>query len=341
MNILVTGGAGYVGSHLVRSLLDAGHRVAVVDDLSSGHREALPPEVDLHVGRCGDSAILDAAARELPPDAVMHVAARCSVSESVENPRLYYETNLLESLTLLDWMLARGVPWIVHSSTCAVYGEPERETIDESCPTEPVNPYGASKLAVDRAIGFYSDAYDMVGVSLRYFNAAGAHPDGDIGEDKRPASNLIPRLFEVALDIAPHLEVYGDDYRTPDGTGVRDYIHVIDLADAHLAALERLTEGARGGVYNLGVGHGHSVLEVLEVGREVTGHALPAEIKPRRPGDPPRLVSDAQLARRKLGWSAQRSDLHTLLADAWGWREQHPYGYGVGGATPEGADVSR
>lgn len=327
MHILVTGGVGYVGSHLVRALLEAGHGVVVVDDLSSGHRDTLPEGVELHVGSCGDHEVLDQAAASKTPDAVMHMAAKCSVEESVYDPQLYYRANLRDSLRLLDWMVAHEVPHIVHSSTCAVYGEPDAETIDENICPRPVNPYGASKLAVDIALRAYEAALPMSAVALRYFNAAGSHPDGSIGEDKQPASNLIPILFDAALGLREHVAVFGNDYPTEDGTGVRDYIHVLDLAAAHIAALEHLAAGKPGNIYNLGTGNGHSVLEMLELARDVTGKAIPAVEAPRRPGDPAKLVADPQLAARELGWQA-RSDIRQTLADAWLWREAHPHGYG-------------
>jgi UDP-glucose 4-epimerase len=327
MRILVTGGAGYVGSHVVRTLLDADHQVVIVDNFSSGHRVVVPDGVPVHVGQCGDAAVLDAASQAGRPDAVMHMAARCSVSESVEFPQLYYESNLRESLALMDWMVAREVPFLVHSSTCAVYGIPERQPISEETETRPINPYGATKLAFDGAIHYYSDAKLITGIALRYFNAAGAHPDGSLGEDKTPASNLIPQVFEVALERAELVKVYGDDYPTPDGTGVRDYVHVLDLAAGHVAALQRLAGGHTGGVFNLGSGRGYSVLEVVEAARRITGHPIPVQIEGRRAGDPAMLVADARRAERELGWTAQRSDLDTLISDAWGWRAHHPNGY--------------
>ncbi len=327
MHILVTGGVGYVGSHLVRALLQAGHGVVVVDDLSSGHRETLPDGVELCVGGCGDPEVLDAAAADVKPDAVMHMAAKCSVEESVYDPQLYYRANLRDSLRLMDWMVEREIPYLVHSSTCAVYGAPDVETIDESVCPRPVNPYGASKLAVDLALQAYEAALPLSAVALRYFNAAGSHPDGSIGEDKKPASNLIPILFDAALGIRENVSVFGDDYPTEDGTGVRDYIHVLDLAAAHIAALEHLAAGKPGNIYNLGTGHGYSVLQMLELAREVTGKEIPAAIAPRRPGDPACLVADPSRAARELGWSAA-ADIRQTLADAWRWREAHPYGYG-------------
>ena len=330
MHVLVTGGVGYVGSHLVRALLDHGHSVAVIDDLSSGHLETLPDGVAFGRGKCGDTDVLDELAAARPLDAVMHLAAKCSVGESMSEPALYYHNNLGESLNLLDWMVSRGVPIIVHSSTCAVYGCPETPTIDEQICHRPVNPYGASKLAVDLALRSYEGAYDLRAVSMRYFNAAGAQPDGSLGEDKVPASNLIPCVLDTAVGCRQEITVFGDDYPTPDGTGVRDYVHVVDLAAAHIAALQYLADGGAGGVYNLGTGTGHSVMEVIETARRVTGTELPATIAGRRAGDPPFLVADPSKARDELGWVAERSDLETILEDAWRWRAAHPHGYGSG-----------
>ena len=327
MHVLVTGGAGYVGSNVVRALREQGHVVTVVDDLSSGHRAAVPEGVRLLVGRCGDRALLERAARQQPVDGVMHMAAKCSVGESMQHPRRYYETNLADSLRLLDWMVDRGVGWIIHSSTCAVYGEPDRMPIDEDTCPRPVNAYGATKLAVDRAIAFYGHAYGLAGTCLRYFNAAGAWPDGSLGEDKTPASNLIPRVLAVALGRQPAVLVHGDDYPSPDGTGVRDYVHVLDLAAAHLAAMDRLAAGDAGGVYNLGTEQGSSVLEVIDTARRVTGREIPYRIGPRRAGDPAVLVASAARARERLGWLPRRSQLETILQDAWRWHRLHPDGY--------------
>lgn len=333
MHLLLTGGIGYIGSHLARLLRAEGHDLVVVDDLSSGHPETLPDGVVLVEGRCGDPEVLRAAAPE-GVDGIMHLAARCSVGESMRDPDLYYRANLQDGLGLLEWLVDRGVPWIVHSSTCAVYGHPESHPIDEETCPRPINPYGATKLALDRAIDFYAQAYGIRGVSLRYFNAAGAHPDGDLGEDKVPRSNLIPRLLDVALEQVEALEIYGDDYATPDGTGVRDYVHVMDLARAHLASLEHLEAGGSGGVFNLGTGAGHSVLEVVDAARRVTGRPLPTRKAPRRPGDPAELVADPGRAHRVLGWRAERSDLDTMLADAWAWRRRHPAGYATAEVGP-------
>ena len=331
MHILVTGGVGYVGSHLVRALRDAGHGVVVVDDLSSGHPETLPEGIELHPGRCGDSTVLDRAAAAAKPDAVMHLAAKCSVEESVLNPQLYFRANLRDSLDLMDWMVAREVPCLVHSSTCAVYGSPEAQTIDETLCPRPVNPYGASKLAVDLAMQAYEGAFELRAIALRYFNAAGSHPDGSLGEDKTPASNLIPILFDTALGLRDEVSIFGTDYPTTDGTGVRDYIHVMDLAAAHIAAVEHLSAGGRGSVYNLGTGTGHSVLQMVELARSITGQEIPARKVPRRAGDPAHLVADPRRAAEELGWRAQ-ADIRDILADAWRWRAEHPHGY-AGEAT--------
>lgn len=326
MHILVTGGVGYVGSHLVRALVDEGHDVTIVDDLSSGHRETLPAGVELHVGDCGDTTTLDAAAGDHGVDAVMHMAAKCSVEESVRDPRLYYRANLSCSLNLMDWMVAREIPFLVHSSTCAVYGCPEAASIDENVCPDPANPYGASKLAVDLAMQAYESAYPIQTIALRYFNAAGAHPDGSLGEDKTPATNLIPILLDAALGRRDRVSVFGTDYPTPDGTGVRDYIHVMDLAGAHIAALEHLAAGKHGAVYNLGTGVGHSVLELIALAREITGASIPSELVGRRAGDPPHLIADPTRAATELGWRTS-ADITAILADAWRWRSAHPRGY--------------
>jgi UDP-glucose 4-epimerase len=316
-----------VGANVVRALLEEGHDVTVVDDLSSGHRAAVPAGVQLLEGRCGDHSLLDATTK--PPDGIMHMAAKCSVGESMERPRHYYDANVSESLRLLDWMLRREVGWIIHSSTCAVYGTPERLPLDESPPPQPINAYGATKLAIDTAIHYYAAAYGHGGTCLRYFNAAGAQPDGTLGEDKTPASNLIPRVLGVPLGVHADVRVFGSNLGTPDGTGVRDYVHVVDLAAAHLAAMHRLAGGKPGGIYNLGTETGSSVTDVLETARAVTGHAIPAEYVAPRAGDPAMLVASSARARDELAWRPQRSDLRTIIEDAWRWHSSHPNGYGA------------
>lgn len=328
MRILVTGGAGYVGSHIVRASRDAGHEVVVVDDLSTGHRDSVPADVELVVGDCGDPAVLDRAAGD-GVDAVMHMAARCSPAESMTHPERYYASIVSAGLRLLDWMRSRRVPRIVHSSTSSVYGEPEIVPIDEAACPRPVSAYGASKLALDGAIEWYAAAHGFRGAAMRYFNAAGAHPSGTIGEDKTPAYNLVPKALGVALGKEDRLVVHGSDYPTRDGTAVRDYVHVMDLAAAHLAALERLGDGAPSwAVYNLGSGTGHTVLEVVETARRVTERPIPTTLGDRRPGDPVALVAAADRARERLGWSPRRSSLETIITDAWRWHRGHPHGYG-------------
>ena len=331
MHVLVTGGAGYVGANVVRALLEAGHQVTAVDDLSSGHRAAVAAGAELLVGRCGDHDVLDGAAG--PVDGIMHMAAKCSVGESMENPRDYYDTNVSESLQLLDWMLRRDVGWIIHSSTCAVYGTPAVLPLDETPPPQPINAYGATKLAVDSAIGYYAAAYGRGGTCLRYFNAAGAQPDGTLGEDKTPASNLIPRGLGVPLGLHDDVQIFGIDHGTADGTGIRDYVHITDLAAAHIAAMDRLAAGLPGGIYNLGTETGSSVNEVLETARAVTGHPIPARAVDARAGDPSKLVASSGHARAELGWTPRRSALVTIIEDAWRWHSTHPDGYADGAAS--------
>lgn len=331
MRILVTGGAGYVGSHVVRASVDAGHEVVVVDDLSTGHRESVPAGVELVIGDCGDPEVLDRAGGN-GVDAVMHMAARCSPAESMTHPERYYDNIVSRGLGLLDWMRVREVPRIVHSSTSSVYGEPETVPIDEDACPRPVSSYGAAKLALDGAIQWYGTAHGFRGAAMRYFNAAGAHPDGTIGEHKTPAYNLVPKTLGVALG-GDRLVVYGSDYPTRDGTAVRDYVHVMDLAAAHLRALEALGDGPSWSVFNLGSGTGYTVLEVVEAARRVTGHPIPVTMGERRPGDPVALVAAADRAREHLGWNPRRSSLETILADAWRWHRGHPRGYG-GEARP-------
>jgi UDP-glucose 4-epimerase len=323
--ILVTGGAGYIGSVCAAQLIrDGGHEVVVLDNLSRGHRAAIPAgaehaEVDLLDGPALAAAVADAR-----PDAVMHFAALALVGESVKHPERYWRTNVGGTLNLLDAMRAAAVERLVFSSTCACYGAPDEVPIAEDTPTRPANPYGASKLAVDQMIGEHCAAHGLAAISLRYFNVAGA--SGEQGEDHEPETHLIPNVLRAALGTLAHVEVFGTDYETPDGTAIRDYIHVEDLARAHLLALE----AARGGehrILNLGNGNGFSVREVIDAGRRVTGLEIPARDAPRRSGDPPVLVAASQRIRDELGWEPRKPELEAMIGDAWEWAQAHPDGY--------------
>lgn len=323
MRVLVTGGAGYIGSHTVRLLVAGGHDVTVLDSLVYGHRAAVP-EGRLTVGDLGDPAVLD---QVLPgADAVVHFAAFAYVGESVRDPAKYYANNLVGSLALLDGCRRHGVQKFVFSSTCATYGVPDRVPITEDQTQAPVNPYGNTKLAFERALADYAGAYPFGYCALRYFNASGASPDGGIGEDHDPETHLIPLVFEAATGKRPHVEVFGTDYPTPDGTCVRDYIHVDDLAAAHILALDKLGPGV-GLRYNVGTGRGYSVREVIRTAEAVTGLTVPVREGPRRPGDPPELVADAGKIRRELGWSPKYAELRPILETAWRWHQSHPNGY--------------
>jgi UDP-glucose 4-epimerase len=325
MHVLVTGGAGYIGSHAVRALLRAGHEVTIYDNLSLGHRQAVPPE-RLVIGSLHERERLTELMRGKRVDAVMHFAAFTLVGESVTDPQKYYLNNVAGSVSLFSAMLEANVRRCVFSSTAAVYGEPERVPITEDAPLLPVNPYGFTKLAIERALADFSHAYGWGTAALRYFNAAGAIPSGEIGEDHRAESHLIPLVLQVALGQREAIQVFGDDYLTPDGTCVRDYIHVEDLAAAHVLALEKLTDGVAIQA-NLGVGRGYSVREVIEMCRTVTGRTIAERIAERRAGDPPALVADASRAAELLGWRPQSSDLATIVESAWRWHRAHPRGY--------------
>jgi len=325
VKVLVTGGAGYIGSHAVRELRDAGHDIAVLDDLSRGHRKSVPPEVPLVRGDLGDAASL---ARALAgADAVIHFAGLLSVADSVADPISYYRTNVVKGLALLEAMQAASVRDIVFSSTCAVYGVPVRVPIDEDHPREPINPYGATKLAFERALDDLSRTGRLRAVALRYFNAAGCHPDGTLGEDHRPEEHLIPRAIDAALGRAEPLKIHGEDYDTPDGTCIRDYVHVQDLARAHVQALLALEKGEAFRAFNLGSERGSSVREVIRAVERATGKPVPLTIGPRRPGDPPRLVASALRARQELGFAPHFPELPAIVETACRWRRDHPKGY--------------
>jgi len=325
MRILVTGGAGYIGSHAVRLLIRAGHDVWCYDNLSTGHRQAVP-STRLIVGDLIDREFLVATLRHRRIEAVLHFAAYSLVGESVTNPGLYYQNNLAGSLSLLEAMRSANVSRIVFSSTTATYGNPARLPIDEETPQQPINPYGFTKLAIERALADYAQAYGFAYAALRYFNAAGASPDGALGEDHAPETHLIPLVLQVALGQRESIRVFGDDYPTPDGTCVRDYIHVDDLGQAHLQAIERLVPGD-GLLCNLGIGRGYSVREVIDACRRVTGRDIRVEIGARRSGDPPQLVADASRARRELDWQPAYTSLEQIVDTAWQWQRAHPHGY--------------
>jgi UDP-glucose 4-epimerase len=316
--ILVTGGAGYIGSHTVKELLKAGYEVVVVDDLSSGHREFVLTQHFVRADIRDRSALLELF-REFPITGVMHFAALTSVPESVAEPARYYEVNLWGTFNLLEVMRAFEVKLFVFSSSAAVYGDPEKIPIPEDHPARPKSPYGKTKLMVEEILADYAKAYDFRYVSLRYFNAAGSDPEGEIGEWHEPERHLIPIVLEVAAGKRPYLEIYGTDYETPDGTGIRDYIHVSDLASAHVLALQYLEKGGKSEVFNLGIGRGYSVREVVEICRRVTGREIPVHEAPRRPGDPAILVADPSKAERVLGWKPRFTELEPIVETAWNW----------------------
>jgi UDP-glucose-4-epimerase GalE len=325
VRVLVTGGAGYIGSHAVRELLEAGHDVVVLDDLSAGHRAAVPAGVPLVAGDLGDRVVLRHALEGR--EAVIHFAALLSVAESVRDPASYYRTNVVKGLALLDAMGEAGVRRIVFSSSCATYGVPVRVPIDEDHPQDPINPYGATKRALERALVDYSRAGALRAVALRYFNAAGCHPDGSLGEDHEPEVHLLPLAVDAALGRGPGLVIHGEDYDTPDGTCIRDYIHVQDLALAHVAALG-LDSGAPFQALNLGTGRGRSVREVVGAVERVSARKVPLTAGPRRPGDPPALVASPDRAREVLGFAAQWTELDAIVETVVRWRRDHPKGYG-------------
>jgi UDP-glucose 4-epimerase len=320
--LLVVGGAGYIGSHMVKRLRTAGFDTVVADDLSGGRREAVGDAV-LHVGDIGDAGFVDALLRAVRPAAVMHFASFIQVGESVADPGKYYRNNVAATQVLLDGMRAHGVARFLFSSTAAIFGEPRYVPIDEAHPSQPINPYGRSKWMVEQMLADYDQAYGLQSTCLRYFNAAGADPDGALGECHEPETHLVPLVLQVASGRRPHITVHGEDYATADGTCVRDYIHVSDLCEAHLLALDRLLAGAGSARYNLGNGNGFSVREVVEAARRVTGHPIPVVVGARRPGDPPVLVADATAARRELGWTPRFADLDTIVAHAWQWERRH------------------
>lgn len=320
-NVLVTGGAGYIGSHACKALAVAGFTPVTFDNLVYGHSEAV------RWGPLINADLLDAAAiahaiEAFQPIAVMHFAAYAYVGESVENPGKYYRNNVVGSLNLIEAMRDAGLDKIIFSSTCATYGIPEQELISESHRQSPINPYGQSKLMIEKMLMDFNHAHAIRSISLRYFNAAGADVDGEIGEDHNPETHLIPLVLDAAAGLRECITMHGDDYATPDGSCIRDYVHVTDLADAHVLALQALLSGAGTCAYNLGNGHGYSVHEVISAAGKVTGKEIPVAIGPRRAGDPPRLVGDASLIKKTLGWSPKYSDIGDIIGSAWRWHQR-------------------
>ncbi len=323
MRTLVTGGAGYVGSHMVKALLDRGHQVVVVDDMSAGHRDAVPPAVPFVVADVRSTKDMAAVLREHHVEALFHFAAKIRVEQSVSDPRLYWNGNVVATLGLLDAVLDAGpgtLKAFVQSSTAAVYGTPVEVPIDEDHPKRPDSPYGETKLAVERALEAYGRAYGLRWAALRYFNAAGADHEAGLGERHEPETHLIPIVLEAATGERESVAIYGTSWPTPDGTCLRDYVHVSDLCDAHLAAVEYLLRGGESGAFNLGTGSGHSVREIVDVARAVTGRPIKAVDAPPRAGDPPVLVAKVERAARVLGWRAKRTELARIVGDAWAWK---------------------
>lgn len=325
MSILVTGGAGYIGSHTVRYLKEKGEDVIVVDNLQTGFLESIDVDKFYNIDLRDED--LDRVFKENDIEGVIHFAANSLVGVSVKEPFDYYHNNVYGTLCLLEKMMKNKVQKIVFSSTAAVYGEPESSPILESDKTDPTNPYGETKLTMEKMMKWFENAYGIKYVSLRYFNAAGAHENGDIGEAHNPETHLIPLILQVPLGKREKISVFGDDYNTPDGTCIRDYIHVWDLADAHYLSFKYLRNNTESQIFNLGSGNGFSVMEVIKVAREVTGHEIPAEIVERRPGDPAILVASSKKIKDTLGWTPQKTDLHTIIKDAWNFHKNHPEGY--------------
>ena len=327
MSVLVLGGAGYIGSHTVYELIDKGEDVVVADDLLTGFREAVHPKAKFYRGDIRDRAFIDSVFDREDIDGVIHFAAFSQVGDSMTRPLKYYNNNLCGTETLLESMVAHGVDKIVFSSTAATYGEPERIPILETDRTAPTNTYGETKLSMEKMFHWTGQAHNLRYVSLRYFNACGAHPNGQIGEAHDPETHLIPLILQVPLGQRDHIAIFGTDYDTPDGTCVRDYIHVSDLAQAHIRALRYLREGGKSDIFNLGNGVGFSVREVIETARKVTGHPIPATEEARRAGDPSTLIASSAKAKEILGWDPQFDDLETIISTAWKWHQSHPNGY--------------
>jgi len=321
MKIFVTGGAGYIGSICVEQLLNAGYDVHVYDNLSEGHREAVDARAKFTEGDLVDRPLLFRTLEQFRPEAVMHFAASALVPESMTNPAKYFHNNVANGVTLLEACVQAGVSKFVFSSTCAIFGVPKKVPISEDLPKEPINPYGESKLMFEKILYWFGRQYGIQYVCLRYFNAAGA--TARFGEHHWQETHLIPNVLKVALGQKPHVDVFGTDYPTPDGTCIRDYVHIVDLAQAHIRALHH----DQSDVFNLGSGDGYSVLDVIKAARAVTGHPIPVVESPRRPGDPPKLVADSKKIRKVLGWQPHHDSLEAIIASAWNWHRNHPNGY--------------
>ncbi|KAF5091079.1 UDP-glucose 4-epimerase [anaerobic digester metagenome] len=328
MKILVCGGAGYIGSHVVRVLVERGYQVVVLDNFSTGHLGAVPKEAVIEEGDIRDRVFLGQVFQAHPIDCVMHFCANSLVGESMVEPLKYYHNNVYGTLCLLETMVEQEVTRFVFSSTAAVYGEPEQSPITENSSKKPTNTYGETKLAVEKMLPWLDQAYGLKAMTFRYFNAAGAHPSGEIGEDHNPETHLLPLILKTALGQRDKISIFGENYPTPDGSCIRDYIHVMDIAAAHILGMEKLLAGGESNIYNLGDGKGFSVKEVIDRTRAITGKAFAVEIADRRAGDPVELIASSEKAHQELGWKPAHSDLDTIIKTAWKWHQNHPQGYG-------------
>lgn len=327
MSVLVLGGAGYIGSHTVYELIDKGEEVIIADNLQTGYMKAVHPKAKFYKGDIRDKEFLDNLFQKEKPEAIIHFAANSLVGESMVNPLKYYDNNLYGTMVLLKSMVENKIGKIVFSSTAATYGEPENIPILETDKTEPSNTYGETKLAMEKLFKWVAQAHGIKYVSLRYFNACGAHKSGNIGEAHNPETHLIPLILQVPNNKRPEIKIFGDDYDTPDGTCIRDYIHVTDLANAHILAIEYLKKGGENNIFNLGNGTGFSVKQVIDISRKVTNHSIPAVICPRRAGDPAKLIASSEKAKTVLKWQPIYTDLETIIESAWRWHKNHPDGY--------------
>lgn len=327
MKILVCGGAGYIGTHTVYELINHDYEVVIIDNLQTGHADAIHPKATFYQGDIRDKTFLDEVFQHEKIDAVIHFAANSLVGESMKDPFKYYDNNVYGTLVLLNALKEHGINKVVFSSTAATYGEPKQIPILETDGTEPTNTYGETKLAMEKMFKWFDEAHDMKYISLRYFNVAGAYLSGEIGEDHNPETHLIPLVLQVPLGKRESISIFGDDYDTPDGTCIRDYIHVTDLANAHILAVEKLLTGSNSDIFNLGNGRGFSVKEIIEAAREVTGHPIPAKISPRRAGDPAKLIASNQKAKEVLGWKIKYPQVKDVIASAWKWHQNNPSGF--------------